>query len=174
MADSGIEIKGLAELRRKLNSKKLLGPPMGRFFHRAANEVQGRARQNAPVDTGQLRQAIGTEVDSDPIPTWAKVGVLRAPFGTPMGDKAFSMEYGTGIFNEGRYGKKQRYFPPPATLDRWAKRHGFDSGRTVAYIIWKRGGLIPRRYLRDGLRDGKGPIQGHLQTLAKEIEANFK
>lgn len=174
MADSGIDLRGFDEFHRALENPALLGRPLKKFFTRSTVVIQNRGRQNAPVDIGQLQQAIDHEIDKAAVPGWAKVGVIKADFSTPLGKKAFSMEYGTGLFAEGRNAKGKRYFPPPASLDRWAKRHGFQSGRQVAFIIWRRGGLKPRRYLRTAFEDSLGDIKGFIRRLGGDIKDQWE
>lgn len=160
MADNagGIQIKGFEELIKTVNDPQLLGQPLNKFLTKSAIAIQNRARKNAPVDRNQLRQAISCEVQKSPIPAWAKIGVIAAPFGTPMGTKAFSMEYGTGQFSEHSKtaGLKAAY---SESLNRWATRHGFKNGYQVAAIINKRGGLLPRRFLREAYRDSEADVK---------------
>ena len=57
--------------------------------------MQGRARQYAPVDRGQLRNAIIYDVQRV-----RQRRVLRGAFSTPLGQKAFAMEYGSGDLSD--------------------------------------------------------------------------
>ena len=66
-----------------------------RRFSRGRNLYSGRARINALVFRGQLRNAIVYEVR----PRAARCGVLRGAFQRP-GQKAFGMEYGTGALSD--------------------------------------------------------------------------
>ena len=160
MSDFRVEVEGLERVMGKV-TLELLAKPLRKFFERATITVQNRARQNAPVDTGRLRSSIGTQVDSGELPTWGEVGTNV--FYAPM------MEYGTGLFAEGPGAKGDRHWPPAGALEVWASRHGFDSGFTVAQIIGRRGGLRPRRYLRNALKDSVNDIRAHVQRMANEI-----
>jgi hypothetical protein len=161
---SQIEVPGLEKLRERLEVAHLAGEPMRVFGSRAGITVQGEARKLAPVDTGVLRSSIGYQVDSAPVPLWAKVGtsVFYAPY----------QELGTGTLAEGEVAG-MRHQPPSEALDLWASRHGFASGREVARIIGRRGGLRPRRFLRGGLKASMRKIDGFVRQLAEEIERRF-
>lgn len=101
-----------------------------------------KAAREMPVDTGNLRASMRYEVGSvDGVPLWAAVGtnVEYAPY----------MEYGTGLLCDGPNPSGRRHWPPAAALDVWARRHGFESGAQVAVAIGRRGGLRPRRFLRN-------------------------
>jgi phage gpG-like protein len=155
-----VKIEGLDRLVQKCDGKIIHGP-LKRFWQRCAIKVQGRAREKAPVDRGLLRSSIATQIDDGNPPLWAKVGtnVFYAPY----------QEFGTGLLAEGEGKKGGRHWPPGQALDLWASRHGFKSGRQVARIIGMRGGLRPKRYLRDALKESVEDIRGFLRTLGEEI-----
>ena len=160
-----IEIEGLDRLIHQL-SPELIAKPLRHFFERAAITVQSRAREKAPVDTGRLRSSITYELDKRPVTLWAKVGtnLAYAPY----------MEYGTGLFAEGPGARGGRHFPPSGALDVWASRHGFSSGGQVAQIVGRRGGLKPRRYLRNAIKESVADIQSLLARLQREIRENWE
>lgn len=157
-----MRIAGLEEAIRSV-APRILNSPLGRFFGRSAITVQGGARKRAPVDRGRLRADINYEIDHSTPPLWAKVGnnLFYAPW----------MEYGTGTQSDAPGGSGGRHWPPAAALEPWAQRHGFPpgGGAMVARAIGLRGGLRPRRYLRDALEDSLGMIDSFLRTLASEI-----
>lgn len=163
MTSIGVKVEGLQAIIRKTNPK-ILNAPLRNFFKRAAIAVQGRARTNAPVDTGRLRSSIVYEIDDEMPPTFAKVGtnVAYAPF----------MEFGTGAMSDGP-SPSAWHNPPPAALDTWAKRHGFKNGWQVAKIISNRGGLKPRRFLRKGFEDSLAEIRGFIKQLQSDIVAEW-
>ena len=160
MTGLSVKIEGLDRLIKK-TSPDLLRAPLKRFFERAAISVENRAKRNAPVDTGRLRSSLTHELDSADVPRFARVGtnVKYAPF----------MEFGTGLFSDAEGASHTRHWPPPDALGGWAKRHGFASGYAVAAAIGKRGGLKPRRYLRNALKDSLGDIRGFMDRLGREI-----
>ena len=151
------------EFRRKLQDPKLFGGPVRKFLTSAALIIQGWARQLAPKDRGHLAQSVTYEVDSSPLPVWAKIG-------TNQGMKALAMEYGTGSLSDNPAKVAGWQFPTGPELETWARRHGFDSGATVAAIIRKRGGLAPRAYLRNAMKQGEPKIRSLLRTLARDIQ----
>lgn len=163
-----ITIEGLDEVVQRLDARRI-GPPMRRFFETAAVTVQTEARPNAPVDTGQLRNAIVYAVDSSEIPLWADVGILGGEAGSGLWFKARAMEFGTGRMGDAAVSHQGGHWPPGEALDTWARRHGFESGWQVATIIGRRGGLRPRPFLRPAFERAQGKISGLLDRLAREI-----
>lgn len=159
-----IHIVGLDDSIRHLDPARI-NAPLRRFFLRSVIYMQGRARQYAPVDRGQLRNAIIYDVQARA----ASVGVLRGAFSTPLGQKAFAMEYGSGDLSDAPPGQRVTHLPAAGELDVWARRHGFESGAQVANIIARRGGVAPRRYMRRAMQDGQPQITRFLQILGDEI-----
>ena len=126
------------------------------------------ARLRAPVDTGLLRASLSRkssgniwEMDRDKPP-------MRLAVGTKV-HYAPAMEFGTGDFAEAPQLTRGWQFPTGRDLNVWARRHGFSSGKHVSNIIKARGGLTPRRFMRDGLKNARSQIASHVDTLAKEI-----
>lgn len=159
-----LRVVGLEGVIQHLNPDRI-NAPLRRFFLRSVIYMQGRARQYAPVDRGQLRNAIIYEVQ----PRAASVGVLRGAFATSLGQKAFAMEYGSGELSDAPPGQRVTRLPTAGELDVWARRHGFESGAQVENIIHERGGVAPRRYMRRALQDGQPQITRFLQILGDEI-----
>lgn len=136
------------------------------FHERIDAVIEGRARQNAPVDTGRLRSSIDHEIESaaPPLQSWVGTNVEYAGF----------MEYGTGSLAEGDAGKGAWHFPPGEALDVWASRHGFENGYQVAAIIKKRGGLKPTRFLRDAVRDSESDFGQEIDRLGAAIAERWQ
>ena len=183
----GVRIQGLDEAVKKLGPE-LTARPMGRFFERSATAVETDAKRNAPVDRGRLRSSIAHEVDKGKPPLWARVGtnLEYAPY----------MEFGTGIFAEGDGGKGGAHYPPYKELVPWVRRKGIagtysittrrrlggkhtqarqDIGAAIAIAkaIGKRGGLKPRRFLRNALKDNLNKIKGFLRQAGAEMEQRW-
>jgi hypothetical protein len=163
-----IIVHGLQKVLDKLGPE-LVNKPLEDFFSRIGVTVQGRAREGAPVDTGHLRNSIQYEVDKSTPPLWAHVGLTSANPGSPLWLKGRAMEYGTGRQGDGDASHAGGHWPPGAALDVWARRHGGMSGWQVAAAIGKRGGLKPRRYLRDAMEQSMGDIKGFLNRLGNDI-----
>lgn len=147
--DIQYEVKGLDELLARIADPAVF-QPLTRRMEMAAITIENAAKTNAPVDTGRLRASITHQVTSD-------VDYVEARIGPNVTYGAY-MEYGTGRLTDFPGGGKGSHWPPGAALDVWASRHGFASGYQVARIIGKRGGLAPRRYLRNALRDNLAKI----------------
>ncbi len=168
-----VEVRGLKEIVRALQPRALLSRPLTNFLQRWSISVQSEARKRAPVDTGHLRNMIGQEVDKSPLPLWAKAGI-DANAGSPLWFKARAMEYGTGLRGDPEVSHEAGHFPPGAALDTWAKRHGAPNGWVIAAAIARRGGLDPRRYLRNAAQFVEQSRLGtFLEQLRSEIAQNW-
>lgn len=170
MPIQSIEIKGLADALKHLD-KSLIAKPLQNFYQRSTLAIVAKAKPNVPVDAGLMRSRLTNEIDSAEVPQWGKAGFLEAREGTEAWYAARAMEFGTGRVGDPEVSHKSGHFPPPGALDLWAARHGFASGFIVARIIARRGGLLPRRMLREGLRDSVSSIQGFVSVLADDIKA---
>ena len=143
MAEPGIEVdvKGLKETQAKMEQivRDLHGEPMLDALREGTLLVQRSAKINAPVDVGRLRASITPEVSVEGTTVQGVVGsnVVYAPY----------MEFGTGV-----HAGHSPYFPPPAALEIWARRHG-TTGFAVAFAIFKAGGLKARKFLQNALED---------------------
>ena len=158
MAEVSIRVEGFEQLVASLRDKGLLGEPMRRGLTGAAFFIESEAKKRAPVDRGLLRAGITNEVDTAPIPQWARIGteVAYGPF----------MEFGTGRNSDGP-SPKSSHSPPGAALAGWGARHGGASGFAIAAAIRKRGGLKPRRFLR-------GAIEGNNDRIVAIIAGAFR
>jgi len=156
--DIDLEIKGLLEQQKKMDKivRDLHGPPLLNAMRDATLLVVRDARLNAPVDTGRLRASIVPSVTADGNEVRGVVGsnVFYAPY----------MEFGTGTF-----GKGGRHWPPSGALETWAKKHKIPSGFLVARAIGLRGGLKPRRYLRDAFDANKARIRRMIGDVVARI-----
>lgn len=156
-----VRIIGLEATLAKLDSGRIAGRPARNFMNRWALSVEGGGKKRAPVWRGQLRRSITHEIEGSPIPKYARVGT-NVPY-------AAAMEHGTGLLSDEGSGK--RHWPPGAALNAWASAHGMMSGYQVAAAIGKRGGLKPRRYLRDAADAAAPNVPGWLSQMARDIEA---
>lgn len=166
-----IRIDGLDRASHGLQSQPLLGGPLRSFFHKASIAIQNRARENAPVDRGFLRNKIQYEVDDSAVPEWAKIGPSVGGLSSQEGKKARAMEFGTGLRSD--LGGAKRHFPPAKALDTWARRHGFPNGYVVSQAIGKKGGLKPRRYMRKARRQSLPDIKGFARELERDIANGY-
>lgn len=162
----GATIIGIPELQEKLSPRLAAGPARD-FLNRWAIFTQSRSREKAPVDRGNLRANIDHEiVEGIDFPEYAAVGtnVTYAPM----------MEGGTGVFAELEGGTGTAHWPPSGPLEAWALRHGMPegSGASVAKAIGVRGGLKPRRFLRDAAAESEDMIPKYARRMADDIERN--
>ena len=157
-----LRLLGEEELRRKLRNPTWAIRPMRKVFDSWRLFTEGRAKDNTPVWRGQLRRSITGETQpATGMPETGRVGTNS--FYAP------SVEGGTGVLADLPGGKRQRYFPPPAALDPWAKAHG-TTGGAVAMGIYLAGGTKPKRFLRNAAAESEGRLTGWLQEAARDIE----
>lgn len=146
-----IEIEGLdpwrAQFRRARAETQLV---LERSMATAVRVAEAQIVPRAPIDTGRLRQSIHPIVHRQP-------GLVIGIIGTSLHYAPYQ-EYGTGLLAEGVGGKGKRHHPPPAAMELWAKRHGFESGKAAAWAIYKRGGVKPKRFFREGLKAAEDDI----------------
>lgn len=155
--DFAIRLSGVERIINKARDPDLVGRPVRRFFERAGAVVTGNVRERTPVDTGRLRNSITHEVDSGQVPRFAKIGTDVS--------YARAVEFGSSP-----------HFPPLGTLQPWARRHGFPSGRAGAFLVARaiaRRGTRPREMFQKGFSASLGNIRGLVRSLASDIESEW-
>ena len=144
-----VELIGDEELRRKLKSSTA-DVPVQRFLDRGAIYTQGQGRKHAPVDTGRLRNSIGTE---SPNNRTRSIGP--------------SVKYGEFVEKGTR-----AHYPPLSSLEGWAARHGM-SARALQLSIGRKG-TKAQPYMQPAADDLEGRIPQLVSVLAAEIESAFQ
>lgn len=143
MADSGIslEVSGMMETRAEMEriATDLHGPVVVGAMKDATLVVLRDARENAPVDSGKLKNSItaAVQVNADKV-VQGVVGskVTYAPY----------MELGT-----------KAHWPPIAALETWARRHNISAFLVARSIARK--GLVPRKFLQGAFQKNKATIK---------------
>lgn len=183
-------VEGSTRVIRKLqNLEQILNRPLRNFHERADLAIENRAKADAPVDQGRLRASLTHRIDGSVPPRYSEVGsnVFYAR----------AQEYGTGTQSDDPQSSHQRHFPPGPALGLWAVRHGFAgvttrklgrlrrqdeaaaqaiqdrAGWFVAKLIAFRGGLKPRRFLRNAFQASLSDIRGFVHQLGAEIAAEW-
>lgn len=156
-------LSGFKEAERKL-TPALAAQPVRRFMTKWAVSTQSDAKRGTPVNDGRLRASEVYEIESTPpdqIPSYARVGTNdeTGPF----------IEGGTGTQADLPGGTGRRHWPPAAALEPWALKHG-TTGKSVAFFIGRRGGLKPKRFLRNAFDKNERRVPGWLSELALDIE----
>lgn len=144
-----VELRGDKELYRKLRSSRA-DAPVGRFLDRGAFHLQGKARKNAPKDTGRLTNSIGIDSPNNR---------LRS-IGSNL-DYAEPVEMGT-----------RPHYPPLGALEGWAKRHGMNA-RALQHSIGMRG-TKAQPYLGPAADETEAFMIGLIPGFAAEIESAFQ
>lgn len=162
-AYTSFEVRGLREVQRKMIQvvSDLTGPRMIRGMRDVTLKIQRDAMINAPVDTGRLRASITPSVKGNGREVMGVVGsnVKYAPY----------MELGTGMHSErAMMGAGGSHFPPPKALETWARRHGLNAF-AVAWSIYKKGGLRPRKFLETAFKDNLAYAKRKLGQVVGEI-----
>jgi hypothetical protein len=118
-----------------------------------------------------VASSINYEVDSSPVPLWVSVR-------PQAGLLANVLEHGTGLLSEAPDSKGGAHFPPWGEanpgLEAWAASHGLPNGFVVARAIARRGGLRPRRFLREALAEATEAIRGFIGALGAEIGERWR
>jgi len=155
-----IKIRGEKQMRDNMRriAEDLHGKPMVSAMTRAVLIVERKAKKNAPVDTGGLRNSITHFVES----SRGFNPVLKGIVGTNVKYAPY-MEKGTGTF-VGRPPHKV----PMAAVEGWARRHGI-SPYLVAKAIMDKGGLEGRFYLTNAIEQSEREIMNILQTAVRVI-----
>lgn len=137
------EVRGLNEARQSLENiaEGLTGREMVQAMYQALNILGADAKRFSPVDTGRLRSSITGTVSKAGFPNPRLQGIV----GTNV-EYARFMEEGTGIFA----GNSPVRMPPIEALEGWARRHKVNAW-SVAYAIYRRGGLRARRMFAKSL-----------------------
>jgi HK97 gp10 family phage protein len=136
-----VHMEGGEELRRELQNPQFVRGPVHDFLHRIGLAVEGRAKANAPVDTGRLRGSIATTVDEGRLEARVGSNVNYAPF----------VEFGT-----------RPHFPPLSAVQPWARRHGFPLGRAGAFLVARaisRRGTRAQPFLIPALHNSKRDVE---------------
>jgi hypothetical protein len=124
------------------------------------------------VDTSLLRTSINDQVKVEGQKVTASIGTNVRKNGKPYG--AY-MEFGTGLVHDHPSWPRKRHVVPPAALMGWAERKGrggtFHDAEVIADAITRRGGLLPRRYLRGSLEQYQGQIVRNLGEVVRKIRA---
>jgi len=141
--------EGLEELIKKMDASILKGP-LKKLLNSVSFGAMATIKELTPVDTKNLRDSIHATIDSSSVPLWGKVStnVLYANY----------VEEGT-----------KPHFPPPAALDVWAQRHGFESGFVVARAIARKG-TKGHHMFRAGLEKAQASLGGLIDTCEKDIK----
>ncbi len=161
-----------AAFKAKLDAKRLAYEPLRKAVTQSVADIAAEARSRAPRDRGELQGSLKHENDGAwPVMTGhAGSDARHAPF----------LDYGTGAFAEGPIPGKGTHHPPPKYLHDWAERHGFgpNGGYIVSRIISRRagarGGLHPRRYLRDAVEAMRPKVAQNFNEALTEIKRNWE
>lgn len=68
-----IEVRGIAELQRKLNGRELHWQPVKRALDSLGKQAAGAAKAGAPRGTGALSASMTHKLNSVPMPLWVAV-----------------------------------------------------------------------------------------------------
>lgn len=172
MSDKEIEVKGLVEAKRKLEqvAEDIHGKPMVNTMKQATLIVTRAAKINLSkptqgvkyptVNSGRLRNSITPEILD-------KRGILTGIVGTNVKYAPY-MEFGTGVF-----AGKSRHRPPIKALKTWTeqKNRGGKSLNPYAIqlAIYRRGGLVPRKFLQRAVQDSTPEIENLFEKTIKII-----
>lgn len=163
------ELHGSDALIRKLRYPTWAAGPAGRFLDRWRFSTERQAKANIKrgpggwLWKGHTRRSLTSERDTATFPHWARVGsnLQTARWG----------EFGTGLKSEDPESSKKRHWPPYKSpgIQKWAREHN-QNPYLLARKIGRRGGLEPRRFLRNAVKDSERRIPGWLAQASREME----
>lgn len=155
--------EGLDELIARLDDPRVLDASRRRM-EAAALIIEAGARDKSPVFMGLLRSSWTHQVE-------ALAGEVKGIVGNPV-HYAPMQEFGTGLLCDGPGGTGSAHYPPAAALGRWAELHGMAGMEyAIARAIGARGGLEPKRMLRDSLEQNRGAAQDQLEKVLDDVAA---
>lgn len=176
----GWVLNGIDQVLRDMKSETIQGEPSRRMLAKWAGLVLRHAIAHAPHFQGHYRRSLASEVDPAPLPKYARVGsnLQTATGQTIVG----AIEGGTGQLSDLPGGSRRRHWPPAHALDAWADKKriprrdgtGYLTGRDVAAIIGRRGGLRPRRVLRNAADAAEPKIAKLLDEMGAEMVTAFR
>lgn len=160
------KLKGLQPLLKKLKDPGVMASAQQHML-RACQIVRDDAAVRAPADTGHLRSSITFELGKD-------MRSLTGVVGSPLTYAPY-MEFGTGRLTDYPGGGKKSHYPPAAALDLWASRHGMGNkaGFIVARAIARRGGLAPRKFMRNAFEAKSSAVQYEMQKVLNDVVAEL-
>lgn len=145
-------LKGDDILIRKLHPPRLIGLPSRDLMRSFGEIARDEAREEAPVDTGDLRDSIDFSTDGGAISEWVRIGT--------------NLDYAPYV-HEGT----RPHFPPIAAITAAANRRGIPPFLFARAIAQR--GTAPNPFLRRGMARAEKRI-GHLLTIAaRSIERRF-
>jgi hypothetical protein len=158
-----VKVDGLPELIRGLRDNAGLAKPFEKAFGRIGLEQQSASVRKSPHNFGKLRNSIIFQVDKSPFPTFVRIGTI----GSDKPAYAAYMEFGTGLVHDHPSWPRKVHKVPGIALALWGKRKGVNPYGASAAIT-KRGGLTPRRYLRDPFEANRDKYTSYLEKALKE------
>jgi phage gpG-like protein len=146
-----ITVQGLAEAKQKMEqvAGDLAGDDFKKQMQLVTLMVLKTAREEAPVNTGRLKNSLTGEV------TVSRDNIVQGVVGTNVTYGPY-MELGT-----------RPHFPPLAALQVWARRHGIPVF-LVARAIARRG-TAPRNYLQNAFDRNQTEIRRRLDSAVSTI-----
>ena len=172
MSSYELQVRGLDQIVRALDLERDAVDVLREYIDAAAKVVAGEARRRAPVDVGLLKTSINYQMKIEGQKVTASIGTTDRKNGKPYGA---NMEFGTGLVHDHPSWPRKRHVVPPGALMGWAERKGrggtFHDAEVIADAITRRGGLLPRRYLRGSLEQYESQIVRNLGDVVRKIRA---
>lgn len=160
-----LKIQGLRKMVDRMDFRAPLSNTLGKFIRASGETIAGEARAATPVDNGTLRASIVSNYTEEP-------GFYSAVIGSNVSYAPY-MEFGTGTQHDHPNWPRKPHKVAPEALVAWATRKLRGTGkdgqpltpealaRRAAFAIMARGGLKPRRMLRNAFnRLGPYVIEG--------------
>lgn len=147
-----VEVKGVRELRFKLDPPRLVTPPFRRYLTGALLIVEAAVKALIPRDTGLLGRSV-------------RPGVRGL-------DGTLTTNAPHALFVHGRPpnppARSRPHWPPIAEITPWARRHGMNPYLVARSIARKGTRLVP--FMTKGAEQAMPAVRALLRVLARDIE----
>lgn len=156
-------VEGLEKVIQKLSDPQVAKHASKRM-DRALLHIEAGAKMHAPNFMGGVASSITHEVN-------LLGGDVQGVVGSPLKVAAYQ-EFGTGLLSDAPNAPRRRHWPPADALDVWARRVAGKTGREIAFFIGRRGGLKPKRFLRNSFDENFERVKSELASILDDV-ANF-
>ena len=154
-------VEGIDKIVRRMNDPQVKAIT-SQHMNISLIMIENPAKMNGPGDTGRGVASITHSVGDIGSDIQGIVGSMK--------DHMKWQEYGTGLLYDGPPPRSsRRHWPPSAALETWARRHGIASGYLVARAIGLRGGLRPKKFLRNAWDSVQGGVITEMSKILPEI-----
>jgi hypothetical protein len=162
-----VKIEGLNDVVRHMSDPRVKYFAMRRMDNGGRIVIDAaKTSSDMPVNNGQTRASM----------TWHTKDAgsdVITEMGSPLKTAPY-MEFGTGTQSDGPGGTRRPHYPPPDALRVWCQRHGMAGMEfVVARAIGRRGGLKPRKFLRNATEQSLGRVKDEMSKVLDDVAGHI-